>query len=206
MCARGSDCPAHRASGRSAQGGSGRRTVVEITMEFFESAYAGQVSIACFLSLVLVAAASDIVMYRIPNVVVLMIIVLYPIYVIVAPGEQEWLWSLGIFALTIAIGIPLAHFRIFGGGDMKLLAAIMLWAGPALALPAVLLSTLSGGLMSLLMLTKVRFVIAGALTSIGRESLGKIFLARNMPYGVGLAFGGIFVGWGLMVGFQLVGP
>lgn len=169
-------------------------------MELFESAYASQVSVACFVALVLVAAASDIVMYRIPNIVVLMILALYPIYVIVAPGEQEWLWSLGIFALTIAVGIPLAHFRIFGGGDMKLLAAILLWAGPVLAPAAVVLSALAGGLLSILMLTKVRFAIAGALNSIGRESLGKMFLAKNMPYGVGLAFGGIFVGWGLMVG------
>ena len=169
-------------------------------MEVFESAFASQVSIACFVSLVLVAAASDIVMYRIPNIVILMLIALYPIYVIIAPGEQEWLWSLGIFALTIAVGIPLAHFRIFGGGDMKLLAVILLWAGPALASPALVLSVLAGGLISILMLTKVRFIIAGALTSIGRESLGKMFLAKNMPYGVGLAFGGIFVGWGLMVG------
>lgn len=169
-------------------------------MHMLESAYAGQVSIACFMSLVLVAAASDVVMYRIPNIVVLMMLALYPIYVIVAPGEQEWLWSLGIFALTIAIGIPLSHFRIFGAGDMKLLAAVMLWAGPALALPAVILSAISGGLLSILMLTKVRFVIAGAFNSIGRESLGRMFLAKNMPYGVGLAFGGIFVGLGLMAG------
>lgn len=157
-------------------------------------------SIACFMALVLVAAASDIVMYRIPNIVVLMIIVLYPIYVLVTPGEQEWLWSLGLFALTIMVGIPLAHFRIFGGGDMKLLAGILLWAGPALAAPAVLLTMVSGGLISILMLTKVRFVIASTLSSIGRESLGKMFLAKNMPYGVGLAFGGIFVGWALMAG------
>jgi prepilin peptidase CpaA len=129
-------------------------------------------------------------MYRIPNVVVLMILVLYPIYVIVAPGEQEWL----------VVGIPLAHFKIFGGGDMKLLAGILLWAGPALALPALFIAMVAGGLVSLLMVTNVRFVIANALTSIGRESLGKIFLAKNMPYGVGLAFGGVFVGWGLMVG------
>jgi prepilin peptidase CpaA len=169
-------------------------------VEIFESAYASQVSVACFLSLVLVAAASDIVMYRSPNVVVLMILVLYPIYVIVAPGEQEWLQSSGIFVLTIAVGIPLAHFKIFGGGDMKLLAGILLWAGPALAFPALIIAMIAGGLVSLVMLTNVRFVIANALTSIGRESLGKIFLAKNMPYGVGLAFGGVFVGWGLMVG------
>jgi prepilin peptidase CpaA len=169
-----------------------------VAVEIFESAYASQVSIACFISLVLVAAATDIVMYRIPNVVVLMIIVLYPIYVIVTPGQEEWLWSLGIFALAIAVGIPLAHFGIFGGGDMKFLAAILLWAGPALVLPAIIVSTLSGGLFALLMLGRVKFLIAGALTSIGRESLGKIFLAKNMPYGVGLACGGVFTGWGLM--------
>jgi prepilin peptidase CpaA len=169
-------------------------------VEIFESAYASQISIACFVSLVLVAAASDIAMYRIPNIVVLMILVLYPIYVITAPGEQEWLESLGIFALTIAVGIPLAHFNIFGGGDMKLLAAILLWAGPALAPAALLVAVFAGGLISLLMLTKVRFVIASALNSIGRESLGKMFLAKNMPYGVGLAFGGILVGWSLMAG------
>ena len=169
-------------------------------MEIFESAYASQISIACFLSLVLVAAVSDIVMYRIPNVVVLMMLVLFPIYVIVTPGEQEWLKSLGIFVLAIAVGIPLAHFKIFGGGDMKLLAGILLWAGPALALPTLFIALVAGGLVSLLMLTSVRFVIANALNSIGREALGKMFLAKNMPYGVGLAFGGVFAGWGLMVG------
>lgn len=167
-------------------------------MEIFESVFASQVSVACFVSLVLVAAASDIVMYKIPNIVVLMIIALYPIFVIVAPGEEEWLFSLGIFALTIAVGIPLAHYGIFGGGDVKLLAGILLWAGPALALPAMLLAILAGGLISLLMLSRLKFMIAGALASIGRESLGKVFLARNMPYGVGLAFGGIFTGWALI--------
>lgn len=169
-------------------------------MEIFESTLASQVSIACFVSLVLVAAASDIAMYRIPNIVVLMIIVLYPIYVIVTPGEEQWLYSIALFAVTIAVGIPLAHFRIFGAGDMKLLAAILLWAGPALAAPALVVATVAGGLMSLLMLSKVKFIIAGALASIGKESLGKVFLAKNMPYGAGLAFGGVFVGWGLIAG------
>lgn len=169
-------------------------------MEIFESILASQVSIACFVSLVLVAAASDIAMYRIPNIVVLMMIVLYPIYVVVSPGEEQWLVSLGLFAVTIAVGIPLSQYGVFGAGDMKLLAAILLWAGPALAAPALVLATVAGGLMSLLMLSKVKFIIAGALASIGRESLGKMFLAKNMPYGVGLAFGGVFVGWALISG------
>lgn len=169
-------------------------------MEIFESILASQVSIACFVSLVLVAAASDITAYRIPNIVVLMMIVLYPIYVVVSPGEEQWLFSLGLFAVTIAIGVPLSLYGVFGAGDMKLLAAILLWAGPTLAAPALVVATMAGGLISLLMLSKMKFVIASALASIGRESLGKMLLAKNMPYGLGLAFGGIFVGWALITG------
>lgn len=169
-------------------------------MEVFESILASQVSIACFVSLVLVAAASDVTAYRIPNIVVLMMIVLYPIYVVVSPGEEQWLFSLGLFAVTIAIGVPLSLYGVFGAGDMKLLAAILLWAGPTLAAPALVVATVAGGLISLLMLSKMKFVIASALASIGRESLGKMLLAKNMPYGLGLAFGGIFVGWALITG------
>lgn len=152
------------------------------------------------MSLVLVAAASDVTAYRIPNIVVLMMIVLYPIYVVVSPGEEQWLFSLGLFAVTIAIGVPLSLYGVFGAGDMKLLAAILLWAGPTLAAPALVVATVAGGLISLLMLSKMKFVIASALASIGRESLGKMLLAKNMPYGLGLAFGGIFVGWALITG------
>lgn len=169
-------------------------------MEMFESASASQVSVACFVALVLVAAASDIVSYKIPNVVVLMMIAMYPIYVAVTPGKQEWLASVGIFAATIAVGIPLSHFRIFGAGDMKLLAAILLWAGPVLALPALLLSTIAGGFVAILMLTKVRYVIAATFVSVGGDRLAKVFLAKNMPYGIGLAFGGIFTGYALVSG------
>jgi len=169
-------------------------------VEVFESILASQVSIACFVSLVLVAAASDVTAYRIPNIVVLMMIVLYPIYVVVSPGEEQWLFSLGLFAVTIAIGVPLSLYGVFGAGDMKLLAAILLWAGPTLAAPALVVATVAGGLISLLMLSKMKFVIASALASIGRESLGKMLLAKNMPYGLGLAFGGIFVGWALITG------
>lgn len=169
-------------------------------MEMLESAYASQVSIACFVALVLAASASDIVAYRIPNVIVIALLLLYPIYVLVTPGEVEWLYSLGIFAATIAVGLALFAFRWFGAGDVKLMAAIMLWAGPTLALPALLISALIGGAVSLVMLTGARFVIASLLSSISRKSLGEKFLAHSMPWGVGMGFSGIFTGWGLMVG------
>lgn len=169
-------------------------------MEFLESAYAAQVSIACFVALVLVGAVSDIVAYRIPNVVIIMILVLYPIYVLVSPREVEWLYSLGIFAAGITVGLLMYYFKIFGAGDAKLMAAILLWAGPKMALIAFFLGALVSGLFSLIMMTNLRFVVASALTAISRRELGDKFLAHFMPWGTGLAASGIFTGWGLMVG------
>jgi prepilin peptidase CpaA len=172
-------------------------------MDMLESTYASQVSIACFVALVLVGAVSDIVSYKIPNVVVLMILVLYPFYVLVSPQEVEWLYSIGIFAAVIVIGMLLYNFKIFGAGDAKLLAAIMLWAGPNLALLVLLIGVFASGALSLVMLTSARFVIASALSAISRRDLGDKFLAHSMPWGTGLGVSGLFTGWGLFVGLQL---
>lgn len=169
-------------------------------MEFLESAYASQVSIACFVALVLVGAVSDVVSYRIPNVVIIMILALYPFYVLVSPNEVQWLYSLGIFAVVIIAGMVLFKFRIFGAGDAKLMAAIMLWAGPHLALFAFFIGAFVSGAIAMVMITSVRFVIASALSAISRRELGDKFLAHSMPWGTGMAFSGIFTGWGLMVG------
>ena len=169
-------------------------------MEFLESAYASQVSIACFVALVLVGAVSDVVSYKIPNVVIVMILVLYPFYVLVSPQEVQWLYSIGIFAAVIVVGMLLYNFKIFGAGDAKLMAAIMLWAGPNLALIALFEGAFVSGAIALVMITSVRFVIASALSAISRRELGDKFLAHSMPWGTGMAFSGILTGWGLMVG------
>lgn len=169
-------------------------------MEVLESAYASQVSIACFVALVLIGAVSDVVSYKIPNVVIITIMALYPIYVVVSPQKVEWLYSIGIFAAVIAVGMVLYNFKIFGAGDAKLMAAIMLWAGPHLALIALLIGALVSGAIALVMITSLRFVIASALSAISKRELGDKFLAHSMPWGTGMAFSGIFTGWGLMVG------
>lgn len=164
----------------------------------FESLYASQVSIACFAALVLAGAASDIVSYKIPNAVVLSILVLYPVYVLVTPAAVNWPVSLAIFVGAIVVGMLLFRFGVFGAGDAKLLAAILLWAQPSLVPFTVLVTALAGGVAALLMISPARFVIAGALSSLGQDSLSEKVLAHNMPYGIALAAGGIFVTWNLL--------
>ncbi|MDH3512115.1 MAG: prepilin peptidase [Gammaproteobacteria bacterium] len=163
-----------------------------------ESVQASHVSVACFVGLLLVAAASDIVSYKIPNAVVLAILLLYPVYVIVTPADVDWPWALAVFAAAIVVGIGISATGKLGAGDAKLLAAVLLWAGPALAPITLLICTFAGGALATIMLTPARFIVAGALSSLGSETLSSAMLAKNMPYGVAISAGGLFVAWVLI--------
>lgn len=174
-------------------------TVMELRM--FESALASQVSVALFMALLLAAALSDIAYYKIPNVVVLAMLALYPVFVLVNPEPVDWVWALGVAAIALAIGFTLFATKIFGAGDVKLAVAMLLWAGPGLAPIALLVCAMVGLVIGVVMLSPLRFMIAGALSSIGQRSLGESVLAKNMPYGVAISAGGFFVGWALLAGF-----
>lgn len=166
----------------------------------FENVLASQMSVALFMALLLAAALTDIAYYKIPNVIVLAILALYPVYVLVNPIPVDWLWALGVAAISLVIGFVLFATKIFGAGDVKLATAMLLWAGPGLAPWALIVCAMTGLVMALVMLSPLRFMIAGALTSIGQRSLGESFLAKNMPYGVAISAGGIFIGWVLLAG------
>jgi len=165
----------------------------------FESVLGHQVTIGLFVGLLLVAAVSDVISYKIPNTVVLSILLFYPVHVLVSPTPVDWLLGLAVFGGTLAVGFVMFATRIFGAGDAKLLAVVMLWAGPVLAPLALIICALSGGVLAMIMLSKARFVVASVLSSMGRDRLSDAFLAKHMPYGVPIALGGVFVGWALLV-------
>lgn len=165
----------------------------------FESVLGYQVTVGFFAGLLLVAAVSDIISYKIPNKVVLSIILLYPVLVLVSPHDVDWISGILVASVALAVGFVLFATNKLGAGDAKLIAATMLWAGPVLAPPALLICTLSGGAIALVMLSPARFVIAGALSSLRRGSQRDTFLWKEMPYGVPIALGGLFVAWALLV-------
>lgn len=164
----------------------------------FESALASQVSVACFVGLLLAAAASDVVFYKIPNAVVLAVVLVYPIFVLVSPGEVDWLLGLAVFAGAIVAGMVLNAVGVLGAGDAKLLAAVLLWAGPQLAPWALFICAIVGGIIAVVMLSPVRFMFAAAFSALGSRTLSNVFLAQNMPYGVPITAGGLLVAWVLM--------
>lgn len=163
-----------------------------------ESVLGNQIAVGAFAALLVIAAVSDIRTYRIPNNVVLAILLIYPVHAVVSPAPVDWLTGLAVFAAALAVGFVLFATKFFGAGDAKLIAATMLWAGPVLALPALLICALSGGILALILLSPLRFVVVNALSSISRESPGGAAPARQMPYGVPIALGGLFVAWALL--------
>jgi prepilin peptidase CpaA len=153
-------------------------------METF-STILNQVSISAFAALVLMAALSDFRRYLIPNGHVLGILLLYPMYVVTAPHPVEWLAASGIAAGVLTVGFILFALKRIGGGDVKLLTAAALWAGPAYALDFLLITGLAGGLISFALLLRLNYgwVIGWPVVN----------ASRAVPYGVAIAAGGLFL-------------
>lgn len=157
--------------------------------------------IFCVLMLLAWAASSDALEFTIPNCVSLGLVLLYPIHVLVSPAPIEWGWSM---LIALALFVPcIALFAAggFGGGDVKLLTASALWAGPKLILPMLLLMSLVGGALAVLIWSTQRWrrrhVVAGGDISL----TGAAYAAQGrLPYGVAIAAGAAFVGLRLLSG------
>ena len=144
-----------------------------------------QSSLYGFAALLLMAAWSDFKQYLIPNSYVLGILLLYPAYVMSAAQPVDWPVACAIAAGVLAVGILLFATNRIGGGDVKLLAAATLWAGPGFASEFLVVTALAGGVISLALLLRLNYgwVIGWpALTT-----------SRAVPYGVAIAAGGLFL-------------
>lgn len=109
--------------------------------------------------------------------------------------------SLHFFAalLMLLVGAGLFALRWLGGGDVKLWAAVMLWAGPNLWLQALIIGTLAGAVVALLSLLAAKLT---RLPQVPGQRFWRLLSAdRGVPYGVGLSSAGIYV---LYVYFQAV--
>ena len=143
------------------------------------------VPLAAFAGLMATAAFEDFRRLVIPNGLVLGLCLLWPFHV--ATAAMPSLASAGGAALCAATvfvaGAVLFARGLIGGGDVKLLAAAALWAGPAGTPSLLVLTGLFGGLLSLLLLTP-----AGALVGATRQVAGGHRADPILvPYGVAIA-------------------
>ena len=135
-----------------------------------------QLSLAAIL---LGAAAQDIVQRRISNWLCLAVIAAAAAAAITI-GPTPALWQNGMaFMLLLALGTALFAARWLGGGDVKLLASLALWANFAVILPLIACILIGGGVLAAISLA----------TRWGRAPRR----TKGLPYGVAIAAGAAIV-------------
>lgn len=148
-------------------------------------------------ALLLCAALSDMRDFIIPNRFPALIAALWPCQALVgvlatgdvAPAGQALL----IGVLVFAAGAALFRVGLVGGGDVKLMTAASLWAGPGLILPFVLTTFVAGGVLALgLLAVHVGhgLIVGGPAAAVPAM---RAAMTRPAPYGVAIGLGGIAV-------------
>jgi prepilin peptidase CpaA len=155
------------------------------------------------------AAWLDVDQRRIPNSIVAAIALLWSPYALHSfPARMPG--SLATAAAVLALGMVVWRLRWMGGGDVKLIAALTLWAG-AKDTPLLLATiALSGGVLALLWRSRLQHVAAWLSVALGAR-LGAMLPAQraaapadpggpaqadsavSLPYGVAIAAGGCWL-------------
>jgi prepilin peptidase CpaA len=158
--------------------------------------------IGCLVALallLLVAAWQDLRTMRIADGLSLAIVVVFAVWAL--SGLALGTLSLSTIGLAVVCSVVLfgagaAAFAVgaFGGGDVKLLAAASLFAGPALISDFLMVTALAGGALGIA-------ILAGA--PIGpdvpaADATVRSRLRGGLPYGPAIAAGGLWVA-GLLV-------
>ncbi len=148
-----------------------------------------------------VAAISDLRRFRIPDECAMLLVALYPVHMLTSSLPVFAGGGLAVAIIVLAAGITLFAFDHMGGGDVKLMSALALWAGPALIFDFLIVMALSGGVMALFMISPLRLGAALMLQRAGEGTLSANLLAEKLPYGLAIAIGGLAVlaalaGWG----------
>ncbi|USG61059.1 prepilin peptidase [Sneathiella marina] len=155
--------------------------------------------------LVLLAAIWDLFSRRIPNLLPLIIAALYLMHCVYTSAWSDMPWHLLTGAGVLVVGIVIFSFGWLGGGDVKLLAALALWAGPDHLILLLLITGVGGGLLAVLYVLPAILAKNPAVSS----SIDWIFtrilkrpapmlMASNsqglqLPYGVAIAIAGFAV-------------
>jgi prepilin peptidase CpaA len=163
-----------------------------------------QVACLLTLSVLLFAAAwQDLRSLRIGNVVSIAIAILFVIWTgagALAAGSLP----LSAFGLSLACAVGLFALGatafaagMFGGGDVKLLASVGLFAGPELAVDLLLVTALTGGVMGLAAMAGAPI---GPMPAARGEATLRDRMRTRIPYGPAIAAGGLWVASRLALG------
>ena len=156
----------------------------------------------------LAGCISDLRTRRIPNYLTFGAAALAIGYALVTGGWPAAVFSTAGWAVGLILFIPFFFLRGLGGGDVKLLAALGAWFGPAGMLVLAFYTALAGGLMALVVVL-INGYFSTAFKNIwlllchwrvtGLSAMPEISLdnprSKRLPYGVAIAAGAVTTLW-----------
>src|SRR5690349_4563315 len=141
-----------------------------------------------FMVIVACAMVFDLVTFRIPNTIPVLLSVLFVAGVLTSPNRVDWQGHLAAGGLMLVVGAALFHFRLLGGGDAKLMAAIALWFGwSRLTDYALAVAILGGGFGIVLLIVRYGLAVSHAYWSRFGVVLPRVLQPRgDVPYGIAI--------------------
>ncbi|MDH3660100.1 MAG: prepilin peptidase [Alphaproteobacteria bacterium] len=175
--------------------------------------------LACLAGLLVTGSLIDIECRRLPNWLTSAVAALYALSVAISPSPVDWMSAFVVAGLVFALGFAGFAFGLMGGGDVKLMAGLSLWAGVDHIVLFLTATSLAGGLLAIVMLSLHRWARSPLLLMlpslsglIAKRGLGSVTVTdcpsstdmaedsanHSLPYGVAIAAGGFAVIYALL--------
>lgn len=140
------------------------------------------VSVTVLTALLLAAAWSDVRRLRIPNAIVLVGFGSALALAVVAGGAAAMVPALAGAGIGLVCLLPFLLLRMMGAGDIKLMAMVGAFVGPAGVVAAVLATMLGGGGVALWVWWRAQAAAEPATEQVDLK-------AMRVPYGVAILIG-----------------
>lgn len=146
-----------------------------------------------FPAMLLAAAAFDVSSFKIPNRLTALMVVAWPICAMATDMTLVQMgWAMVAALVVLMFGFSLFAAGLLGGGDAKLMAAVVLYTGASLALPFVLRTTIAGASVAIMLTMFRRFPLPQM--AMEHQWIMQLYgRSRDMPYAVAIAIGGLTV-------------
>jgi prepilin peptidase CpaA len=163
------------------------------------------------------AAWQDLSRRRVPNAIVVAVMVLWTAHAL-SSGPAGAVEAVGVATAVLAVGFAAWRLGCVGGGDVKLTAALGLWAGAQHVLPMLLVIAVAGGVLAMIflvlrhpactiILSRPRLAAAASL-ALGASPAAPAEAGRPMdssasatlPFGIAIAAGGCWLVHRLVIG------
>ena len=158
--------------------------------------------------LLVIGCITDLRSRKIPNELVLAILVSGWLFVLVSSPDAWRALGMSLAGTAVGFGIWIGFYLlgVIGAGDVKFFAAAGAWLGPGATWRAALIAAIAGGILAVaFLITEKRLgevlrraavaASSGSLATVPEQTIVPGTKHRPLPYGVALAIGALVAAW-----------